>query len=65
MLLSVQQAAQKIGVSARMVNKLINSGHLTATKIGRFWVIEETAIDDYLANRPKRGGKRPGSGRKG
>ncbi len=40
-LLSIKEAAEKLGVSARRVNQLIDESKLPAQKIGNFYVINE------------------------
>jgi excisionase family DNA binding protein len=43
-LLSTNQAAEQLGISARRVRMLIEEGALTAQQIGREWVIEAHAL---------------------
>lgn len=43
-LLSTNQAAEQLGISARRVRMLIEEGTLTAQQIGREWVIEAHAL---------------------
>jgi excisionase family DNA binding protein len=43
-LLSTNQAAEQLGISARRVRMLIEAGSLTAQQIGREWVIEAHAL---------------------
>jgi len=44
-LLSVMEAAEKLGVSRWRVNQFINDGRLPAQKIGRSYVIKENDLD--------------------
>jgi excisionase family DNA binding protein len=44
-LLSIKEAAEKLGVSARRVNQLIDENKLSAQKIGNSYVIKE---DDLI-----------------
>lgn len=43
-LLSVTEAATRLGVSSRRVRALIDAGRLPAQKIGRTWVIREADL---------------------
>jgi len=43
--LSIKQAALLIGISERTINRLIKSGELKITKLGRRTIIHKTAID--------------------
>ena len=44
-LLSVMEAAEKLGVSRWRVNQFINDGRLPAQKIGRSYVIKESDLE--------------------
>ena len=44
-LLSLKEAAEKLGVSARRVNQLIDEGKLSAQKIGNSYVINEADLE--------------------
>ena len=57
-MLSVEESARMLGVSGARVRKLIADGLLPATKVGRSWTIEEAAVMDRLATKPK-GGRPP------
>ena len=46
--LSVAQAAKKIGVSARLIYKLVNSGALTHVRVGHRIIIPKSELEDYL-----------------
>jgi excisionase family DNA binding protein len=46
--LSVSQAAKKIGVSARLIYKLINSGSLTHIRVGHRIIIPKSELGNYL-----------------
>ena len=50
-LLSVIEAAEKLGVSRWRVNQFINEGRLPAQKIGRSYVIKESDLQ-LVADRP-------------
>jgi excisionase family DNA binding protein len=43
-LLNTNQAAERLGISARRVRKLIEAGTLLAQQIGREWAIEDHAL---------------------
>lgn len=54
-LISVIEAAEKLGVSRWRVNQFINEGRLPATKIGRSYVIKEKDLElvrDRKVGRP-------------
>lgn len=40
--------AQKLGISARRVQKLLRLGLLPGTRLGRTWVIPRPAFEQYL-----------------
>lgn len=44
-LVSVAQAAERLGVTRQAVLKRIRSGRLPATKVGRAYVVPETALE--------------------
>ncbi len=44
-LLSVKDAAARLGISPRRVRYLIKEGELAAQQLGREWVIQETALE--------------------
>ncbi len=54
-LLSVIEAAEKLGVSRWRVNQFINEGRLPAQKVGRSYVIKESdlhLVEDRPTGRP-------------
>jgi len=57
-LLSVKQAAERLGVSPRRVRMLIEGGKLVAHQLGREYAIEEGALEGVKvygkAGRPKK-----------
>ncbi len=57
-LLSIKEAAEKLGVSARRVNQLIDEKKLPAQKIGSQYVINEGDLEKVTihgkAGRPKK-----------
>ena len=55
-MLTVNEAARRLGVIPRRVRQLIRSGQLPAEKVGRDWLIEESAVANYAprpVGRPK------------
>jgi len=53
-LLSVAEAAEKLGVHRTRINQLIDSGDLLATRIGRAYVIREADLEK-VKDRPSPG----------
>jgi len=53
-LLSVAEAAEKLGVHRTRINQLIGSGDLPATRIGRSYVIREADLEK-VKDRPAPG----------
>lgn len=62
MLLSLSQAAERLGRAPETLRTQIKRGHLAATKLGRDWLIEESEIDRYRAESAERGPGRPSRG---
>jgi excisionase family DNA binding protein len=56
-LLSVAEAAEKLGVTRARVNQLISSGRLEAQKIGRSFVIREVDLQQVETRKPGRPSK--------
>lgn len=57
-LLTTEQAAEIIGVSAHEVRRLCRAGLLPATRVGPTWVLETRVVETY--RRRQRGSpKRP------
>jgi len=44
MLLTIPQAAEKLGISRQRVHVLVKTGRLKAKRFGRVWLIEPDAI---------------------
>lgn len=53
-LLSVSEAAEKLGISRWRINQLINQGRLPAQKIGRAYVVKELDLDLVKDRKPGR-----------
>ena len=55
--LTTKEAAEKLGVKIRMVQVLIQSGRLPATKFGRDYMIREQdlkLVEDRKVGRPRK-----------
>jgi excisionase family DNA binding protein len=55
--LTTKEVAEKLGVKIRMVQLLIQSGRLPATKFGRDYMIKESdlkLLEDRKVGRPKK-----------
>jgi excisionase family DNA binding protein len=50
-LLTTDQAAARLGITARRVRQMIAQGQLPAQRLGRDWLIEEAALA-AVATRP-------------
>ena len=58
--LTTKEVAEKLGVKVRMVQLLIQSGRLPATKFGRDYMIRETdlkLVENRKVGRPKKDSK--------
>lgn len=56
-LLTTKEVAKKLGVSMRMIQLLIKSGRLPATKFGRDYMIKEKdlkLVENRKVGRPKK-----------
>jgi excisionase family DNA binding protein len=62
-LLSVAEAAEKLGVHRTRINQLIDSGDLPATQIGRSYVIREADLEKVKHRPPV--GRPPKTTKKG
>ncbi len=51
--LTIPEVAEALRVSVPTVRRLIKSGDLPARQVGRQWRIAESALDDWLRERPK------------
>ncbi len=49
MLISVSDAAGRLGVSARRVRQLIEQGDLPASRLGKSWAVDKTAVERRVA----------------
>ena len=47
-LMTVEELARYLRVTEKTVYRLLNRGNVPATKVGRQWRFEKTAIDDWL-----------------
>jgi excisionase family DNA binding protein len=58
-LISTQEAADRLGISPRRVQALIQAGRLAAFKVGRSYIIREAdleAVRDRPPGRPRHAG---------
>lgn len=53
--MTTHEAADRLGLTARSVARLINQKLLAATKHGRDYWIETTEVERYLSERRQRG----------
>ena len=53
--ISVERAAQHLGVSRMQIGRLIERGDLLASRFGRAWIIDRKSLQRYAAARPSRG----------
>jgi excisionase family DNA binding protein len=49
--LRAAEAAELLGVSARMVQVMCARGEISAIRVGRLWTTTESALTDYLTGR--------------
>lgn len=54
-MISVIQAAARLGVSRRLVRRWIEDGRLRAERVGTVWVIREADADAMRGRNTKRG----------
>ena len=64
--LSVQQVAERLGVTPDMVRKAIRQGHLTAQSLSQkgrrpFYIVTEVALQDYQRRPKGKPGRKPKS----
>ena len=52
---SVERAAEHLGVSRMQVGRLIQQGDLDADRFGRSWVVNRESLQRYAAARPPKG----------
>ena len=48
-LLSVSEVAARLGITRQRVHALITNSQLTATRLGRYYYVEETELERYVA----------------
>jgi excisionase family DNA binding protein len=53
--MAVVEAAERLGLSERRVRQILADGVLRGERIGRSWVIEQSAIDAIADDRPSVG----------
>ena len=52
---SVERAAEHLGVSRMQVGRLIQQGDLDASRFGRAWMVNRESLQRYASARPRRG----------
>jgi excisionase family DNA binding protein len=60
LLLSVEEAAERLGIGRRLMYELIGSGQVASICVGRLRRIAPKALSAYIANAHDRGRDRPG-----
>lgn len=53
-LLTTKEVADRLGVTVRRVQALITAGRLSARKLGRDYVVEESDLEAVLERKPGR-----------
>lgn len=61
--LTTRQASAKYGLSQAHIRRLLEAGTLRGVKAGHDWLAQMSSLEEYMANRPRRG-KKPKPGRK-
>jgi excisionase family DNA binding protein len=61
-LLTVPQAAERLGISERRVRKLLSEGRIRALYIGRRWLID--TVDCHFIRKPQGNFRAKGKGKK-
>jgi excisionase family DNA binding protein len=59
MLLTLAQAAERLGRSVNTLREQIRRGRLHAQKIGRDWLVEEAEVERYRRENLGRAGRPP------
>ena len=57
-LLTIPEAAERLGLSVAMVRRYCSSGKLPAQKVGRDWAVRQRDIERFAAS-PRRRGRKP------
>ena len=56
--IDTKDAATIVGVTARRIRYMAESGRLIAVKLGRDWLISRASVEAYLASRAAKKGER-------
>jgi excisionase family DNA binding protein len=56
-LLTVPEAAERLGLSVAMVRRYCSNGNLPAEKMGRDWTVRQRDVEQFAASRRRRGRK--------
>lgn len=54
----VQEVAERLGIHAESVRRLIRQGKLPATKFGNKWLIKKTTLEQYASHYDPRPGNK-------
>lgn len=55
-MLTVNQVADKLGVTPSLVRRFCRDGRLKAQKIGRDWLIDKRSLDSF-SGKPRKAGR--------
>ncbi len=55
--LTTNLASEHSGISQAHLRRLLETGTINGVKTGRDWLVRVDALEYYMANRPKRGGR--------
>ena len=56
--MTTRQASDAYGLSDAHIRRLLEYGKVRGDKFGRDWLVRPSAMERYMANRPKPGPKR-------
>jgi excisionase family DNA binding protein len=57
-LLTIPEAAERLGLSVAMVRRYCSTGKLPAQKVGRDWAVRQRDVERFAAS-PRRRGRKP------
>ena len=57
-LLTIPEAAERLGLSVAMVRRYCSSGKLLAQKVGRDWTLRQRDVEQFAAS-PRQRGRKP------
>lgn len=53
LLLDPEQAGQRLGISAWQVRKMCRDRELPAIRLGKYWRIRSSSLDQWIANQER------------